>query len=499
MTTIVKPDVPGTVIRFGGGSIVQIEPSSAETVAIPLVHDWGPIYSDPPGVKGDAGGLQELTSFAAWTSLFGDSDTPGRTAVAGAFAGQGLPGAPGAGAVIVARMAGAAALAATIVIQNTTPAAALTLTGKYKGSRANAFTYTLDSDPANVARDRLRLYYQGGLQETYLYTKTDVAGLAALINLQSKMVTATMAITGVELTDTTVPVALAGGNDGATLVSSDHVNALNALDLQPFSILAPYNLTDSSLLASYVSWIQSQELANRPVVLVCGGAAGEAITDAVTRTVACADPHVVNFGVGTYHDDLLNKDLSTAQLAPRIAGIIAARGDEHALTYCKIGGLHPVGSTAPSSDDVHTAVTSGVVALMGASAVDADVRVAKGVTTFTSAADVNRPLAVFSDIRLVRIMDIYIRSMKEWGDDTVIGDLPVNDDTRALVRGHARVMQDDLLRRGLILPGDGAQIPKPFVVCVDPGDPNLRDAIPYTFGWQFAMTANAILGQGQVI
>jgi hypothetical protein len=66
-----------------------------------------------------------------------------------------------------------------------------------------------------------------------------------------------------------------------------------------------------------------------------GGAAGETIDDAIARSVALGDPHVVNFGVGTYHDDLLDKDLSTAQLAPRIAGILAARRDQ-ALTGAEL-------------------------------------------------------------------------------------------------------------------------------------------------------------------
>lgn len=498
---ITKPDIPGTVIRWVGTTAPRILPSAAETVAIPLVHDWGPVGGDPAGVDGKQGGAQELLSFSEWTGLYGDSDTPGRTAVAGAFAGQGLPGAPGAGAVMAYRMAGASAAKGTITINSTgtgTPPA-VRLDAKFVGSRANRFAYTIDVDPSNAARDRLRILVDGSVQETYVYTNTDLATLVSIINLRSNLVTATDLLgTPGRLTASSSPVALAGGDDGATVTGADHVAALTALELQPFGIIAPYDLTDASILASYASWTQTQEDANRPVRLVIGGAAGEDITASLLRTTSLENPHILNFGVGTWHDDLLAKDLSTSQLAPRIAGILAAAGETQSLTYRKIGGLHAVGSTGPATDAVESAVTGGVIVLMQASAPDADVRIAKGVTTFTSSSDAARPLDVFSDARLVGVMDNYVRGMKQWGDDVVIGALPVNQDTRDLVRGQARKMEDDLLRRGLILPGDDIQIPKPFVVVDDPGDPALADAIPYSFGWQFAFTANAILGEGQI-
>jgi hypothetical protein len=105
---------------------------------------------------------------------------------------------------------------------------------------------------------------------------------------------------------------------------------------------------------------------------------------------------------------------------------------------------------------------------------------------------------VFSDPRLVRIMDAYKRNMKQWGDDTIIGNVPVGPDARRAVAGQGRVLQEDLLRRGLILTKAQGASEDPFVTAEDPGDPNLLDAIPYQFGWQFARTANFVLGEGTV-
>lgn len=497
---LLKPVVPSTVLRFVGETIPRVEASAADTVAVPIVHDWGPAGADSAGATGRDGGMQLVQNFQEFTEIFGDSDTPGRTAVAGAFAGQNLPGKPGAGGVLVYRMAGSAKAKATVTINNTTPAAALKLTAKYWGSRANNLTYVIDVDPSNAARDRLRILYKGAVQETYVYTNTDVKSLAAAINLSSKLVTAEEKITGVRLT-ATAGTALAGGNDGSTVTATNHLEALSAIEYKPFSILSPFVLETNELLNTYLSWLKLQEESNRPVMLVIGGSSTDTLTEAIARTVSCESAHVVNFGVGVYHDDLLNKDLNTAQLAPRFAGILAARGKKSSITAAEIGGLHVVGNSAPPSDQVRTAVQSGVCVLMHATSPDAELRIAKGVTTKT-VSTTGEPLEIFGDPRLVRIMDLYVREMKEWGDKIVIGSLPVNNDTRDLVRGQARKQQSELLAEGLILPGGemlgGVEVPAPFVNVNPPSDPNLLDTVPYEFGWQFARTANAILGEGRV-
>lgn len=498
--TILEPVIPGTVLRFVGETIPRIQPTAADTVAVPIVHDWGPIGSDAPGSNGREGGPQLCASFGEYTQIYGDSDTAGRTAVAGAFAGQNLPGAGGAGAVLVFRLAGSAKLKATLVVKNTTPTNALTLTARYYGSRGNNLSVAIDADPSNAERDRLRVLYKGATQETYLYAKTDIKGLSEAIDGRSQFVTATEAVTGVVLTHT-AGTALATGNDGSTVTTEEHVEALEALEFSPFSILSPFDVEAEELLAVYRSWILMQDEANRPVMLVCGGKAGEDIDEALARTATLDDPHIVNLGVGTFHDDLLDKELSTAQLAPRIAGILAARGKKASLTFARIGGLHVVGQTGAPTDAIESAIRGGVTVLMRATSAEAELQIAKGVTTWTT-AEAARPVEVFGDPRLVRIMDLYVRAMKEWGDRVVIGALPVNEDTRGLVRGKARELQDELVADGLILPGGevlgGVEVPKPFVTVEPPSDPTMLDAIPYQFGWQFAFTANAILGEGRV-
>lgn len=505
--SIAKPILPSTVIRFTGTSAPRIAPAAADTVAIPIIADWGPIGSDPPGANKLMGGPQECTSFSDYTTLFGDSDTPGRTAVAGAFAGPNLPGAVGAGAVIVYRMGDGTQAAATITIKAVSAGAnTLSLTAKYKGSRGNRISFIVDSNPSNAAQDRIRIFFDGVLQETYLYSAPALAAVTALINLKSKLVTAVALVldTGPALRLTQNPggtaIVLAGGIDGTTSITSvQHLAALAGLEYQSFGILAPYDLTDTTIKAAYNSWQQTMESNSRPVRVVLGGAAGESTATALSEAATLADEHVIRFGVGTYHDDLLGKDLSTSQLASRIAGILASKGDSHAITGQKIGGLHVL--AGPSDDELPLCVQGGVTCLSPVSSPDADVHILKGVSTYTLDS-VAKPLDVFGDPRLIGVMDDYVRNMTEFGMDNVIGDLPVNDDSRATVRGEAKRLQDDLQTRGLILPADpnaNPPVPAPWVIVEDPEDPSLADAIPYSFGWKFARTANAIMGEGSIL
>lgn len=486
MAMLVKPIIPQSRVGFTGEVVPQIAASLGATVAVPLSHDWGPLASEltKPEV---------LAQFAEWTDRYGDSDTEGRTAVAGAFAGQNLRGAGGAGGVIPMRM-GTGAVRASVQLANTGAANAVRIDAKWTGVRGNDLSLVIDADPADAAnRDRLRVRYKGAVIETYAYAKADLASLVDAINARDTgNITAALELDGVALA-LTAGTALAGGTNG-TVDAAAHLAVLDALEFQPFTILAPANLTDASIQASYLSWVQSQDAANLPVVLVVGGLAGETVDTAIARSTALADPHVVNFGVGTYHDDLLDKDLSTAQLAPRIAGVLAAKGEDKALTAAEIGGLHVVGATGITMVDAELAVQLGVTVLIRTDSDEADLRVAKGVTTFTDDADPLRPLAVFSEPRFIRIMDLFARRMRRWGNQNVIGNVPVNNDTRDAVRAEGSRLIDDLLRRGLLLTKAQGASEDPFIrtpVTVD-------DTVPYEFGWQFAYTANFLLGDGKV-
>lgn len=486
---MVKPIIPQTKTRFVGETLPRVLPSIGETVAVLVTHDWGPLGSE-------LNAPEVMAGFDEWVERYGDSDTEGRTAVAEAFVGHGIAGLGGAGGVIPYRM-GTNARRSLLTIRNTagSPEDALTITALWTGTRGDRISVVIDADPADATnRQRLRVRYNGAVVETYTYARTDVAALGAAINARAGgYVTARVLRTGTALA-TTAGTPLAGGANGDALVSQDYLSALDGLEYRPFTLLAAANLTDSTIQAAILAWIQVQEEENRPIVWVVGGRADETLDNAITRTNALADPHVVNFGVGLYHDDLLDKDLSTAQLAPRIAGILAARGRGQALTGAELGGLHIVGTSGVTTDDAKVAVQRGVTVAIRTESPDADLRIAKGLTTFTSEIDGDRPREIFEEPRFVRIMDLFVRDMRIWGDRRMLGNVPVNDDSRDAVRQQANILIDELLSEGLILTvAQGGSI-DPFVTTPVTTD----DTLPFQFGWHFARTANYILGEGKV-
>lgn len=76
MSTFVKPENPGTVVTIIGERIQSIPATFAETVAVPIVADWGPLGSERTAEQ-----KVPLQRFEEYEALYGSSDTPGRRAV----------------------------------------------------------------------------------------------------------------------------------------------------------------------------------------------------------------------------------------------------------------------------------------------------------------------------------------------------------------------------------------------------------------------------------
>lgn len=488
--SFVKPSLPGSAITFVGQAIQRVAPSFADVVALPVTHTWGP--TNEPAL---------LTNFSEWEAIFGTDESEGRQAVLQAFAGSNLPGKGGAGGVFVSRLAGEAAAAAKLVLTNTKAAeAALHLEAVFVGTGGDDISVETEADPNIEGNDLLIVFFKGVEKERYTYAATNVANLAAQITASSTFLkVAEGTVTGTALT-LIAATPLAGGNDGTTLTAEDFSNFLASMTFKPFSLIA-YDGTSGSVLAQFNSWQKAQAEAFRPVMFVSGGALEDTVTTASERAASLADPHAVTLGVGQYKDDLLGLTLSTAQLAPRIAGIIAARGQTASLTFADLGGLHAVGSTAPTESQLVTLWEKGVTAIRQTEDPETDLIISKGVTTFTSKTTPGKPYEVFSDPRLVRVMDIFIRKMKLWGDKNIVGDTTVTENSRAAVRAHGNKLIEELKDEGLILPEDKTAVPAvpaPFIATPLP-ESTMLDAIPFNFGWQFARTANYIIGNGAVI
>jgi hypothetical protein len=490
MTTIARPDNPGTYMELVGESTVRPPASVAQTMALPIIHDWGPLGSEE--------GAQLLQTFGSFDGGFGNGETAGRAAVQGGFVGPGIPGEPAAGGVLVYRMATSAAKRASVKIKNTagSPEDALILTAVYAGTRGNSISYIVEADPVDEAKARLRILFANQTQERYSYAKTDVTALAAAINSRSKLVTAEMKVSGKTLA-TSAGTALTAGNNGETLTPTEWDDALSALEFEDFSIFAPFDLTDEGITATVFSWILTQAEEQRPVTGVFGGAEDEDLATAIGLVEDIRDPHVIRLAGGLFHDDFLDADVSTSQLAPRIAGVLAGRGEESSLTFAPIAGLKQIGTVSIGVDELATAAEAGLTVFRRASRVDADLIIAKGVTTFTDQTDEHRPYELFSDPRIVRVADLFLRRMKTYGDENIVGPTRVTETTKAAVRQQGNKEIKALVARELIQSGT-SEADKPFFNTVDDPGENLQDAIVFEFGWKFVRTTNFLIGTGRV-
>lgn len=487
MATLTRPDNPGTYITLVGESAVRPPANVASSMALPIVHDWGPM--------GKTEGVQEAEGFANFDSIFGNTATEGRNGVLGAFVGPGVPGEPGAGSIFVYRMASSSAKAANKTLNNTTPGAALALTGYYKGTRGNRISVVTDADPVNTANNRLRIRLDGAVQETYSYVKTDITTLAATINTRSKLVKAEMKITGVALAAATS--TLTEGNDGASLSALEWEEALAALEKEDISIFSAPNLTTTEIIAMVAVWVGTQEENQTPVTAVLGGGATETLAEAITKAEAIRSPHIIRVAGGEFRDEFLDANVTTAQLAPRIAGILAGRGEESSLTFAAVAGLSQIGAVSIATDELAIAASSGLTVFRRASRADTELVIAKGVTTFVEPTNPDKPLELFSDPRIVRVGDGFLRRMKQWGDEKIVGPTRVIETTQAAVRQRGLAEISDLQDRGLILPGTDTSDQPFFRIVEDPG-PSLQDAIVFEFGFKFARTTNFLIGTGKV-
>jgi len=479
---VVIPVRPGSDFNFEGAPEIKPASNAADTCAVVITHDSGP-----------ANEVVECPSFERFTEIFGNSATGGRTAVASAFDGQGLPGAGGAGTVLVYRQVASAGAVAKLELQNTTPAAALKLEAKSKGTRGNSISASVVAS-TDTTKHILNILFNGVAVESYTYPKTNIAAAAEAVNAnESSLVKATELVTGVAL-GTTAGEPLSGGNNGSTLASEDYVKACEALKFEQFEKLAFQDLVTAEIIAVVLSWLTEMIEKDRPVTLVIGGDSADTMAEAISRSAANLSDHIVNLGVGTYTDALVGETLSTAQLAPRVAGALCGLGLAHSGTFARFGSLTIV--TGPQDDEIEEAIENGVTVFSEAVADDATTKIELCQTTYTTKSNPLKPFDIFSDPRLVAIMDTYIRNMKKWGDANSIGGV-INLDTIAAVKQKAVEEATALEKLELIAPGTA------FIEIVSPKPEEiptggLRQAIVYSFGWDFLPTNLHLIGQGSV-
>lgn len=488
-----RPLRPGAYFNWIATVPNVVPPAVGSIVCVPFTSDWGPFKV--PTLVG---------SFQEYISKFGPTvGTPGYIAVWQAFQGEGgFEGRYGAGAVLCYRMGGASAAKSSRVVQNTTPATALTLSARYEGVYGNGLTVTVQDNILDASQDQVIISLGAQVLETYSYTDTDIAGLAAAINANSSWVTAVANVTGTKLGYVSNS-AFSGGNDGSTTIGSDWTALQAALETQQFGILAPYGLTDGPTISALKAWAgglpavsNGRNSKGQRFEVVVGGIADEAASVAVASAATLNDGNFCRIGMSHVVDQVLldaNNNpvtLSSAQLVPRVAGALAQRGEAMSLTSVRFPGL--VLYAGPTEADITATLNGGVMVLSQDSDPDAPVHIEAARTTFTSggpsgaAANAAYPYLIYRNPKFMRTMQNIEVEWTAWANRVLIGKLPVSAKTRdaaiAELQGRLRARED----AGIIQPG--------WSVAVDQNPPptELDEFIALVVGLKFGRSVEQV-------
>lgn len=442
-----RPKLAGSYFNFEQRLADPVPSSPGTAVALIGRHDWGPIG--------------EPVRFPDWQTMqavIGDSDDT-ETYLGGrsCFLGEGgYGGRQGAGEIVYVRVAGSAAAEATQTIQNTTPANALTLTAKYKGTAGNDISTEITD--ASTGIDRLRILFKGVEVERYDYAETNITALAADITARSEWVVPSGVTSGVVL-DKTDDGALTGGDDGTTVADSDYEDAFAALEVEPFAVAVIANMVDDDVIALFAAWIQELNQAGKRFFGVIGGDdTTDTMTDAVTRSTTVSWPDIVNVGGFELYDETNGADgeeieITSAQFAPCVAGALAARGEYASLVNARFP--HVRIKRGPTNAEQVQAHDGGVVTVARDSNAEAQVYLVTGMTTWTETsadADESRPYRTFRQTKYVRTMHGIETDLTEDAQGR-IGTGSVDDNARIAAVGAAKTILSAREQAGVIQPG----------------------------------------------
>jgi hypothetical protein len=254
------PVLPGAYFDFEARPVSAVPPAIGSVVAVPFTHSWGPDNA-----------VKQLDSMADFSAVYKNDLTAtglGYRAVRQAFVGEGVNGRTGAGSVLAYRMCAASAAKAAVTLQNTTPAAALTVSAIYKGTLGNSLKVTIQTDPNDATKRDLIVMNGAVVVETWVYdpaVANPLATLAAAVNGSRSGSPWPWFLTGWR-SRLSLRCRSPAATDGATLTTTEWTNAMNALGAYQFDYFAPFDLTDAPTITSIKTWAQNAQRGGQPVL-----------------------------------------------------------------------------------------------------------------------------------------------------------------------------------------------------------------------------------------
>jgi Phage tail sheath C-terminal domain/Phage tail sheath protein subtilisin-like domain len=463
---------PGIFINFITTAIAAINPAAKGTVALAVRASWG-----PDNVVNPCFSQSDLINF------YGTNETaPYNAFYAGKNALWG-----GATRLNIYRMesAGTPGTKATKIFLDGAAATEFTLTGKYNGVRGNNFTVTVQVDAVDATKTDVILF-ESGVQLAIWTNKLvnraiagHTADIVATINNDPLNFWVIAAVTGTDLVGapstpaSITATAMAGGGDGAALVTADYSAAMTALEAFQFdTFTVDVTETDlSGITATIDAWILNQRNYGKRVFWVMGSSLGETAATAQANAILRNKEYVSYVWPGVKQLNYAGAQVTYrgAAFAAQLAGMKASLGYGTGFTNRLLVNVIDL-ETRPLNAVATINITAGVLTLI----VDSDQKpkMDKGITTLTnvSTAYPGKVLpASFKKVSIVNTIDALANSITISANENYVGMVP-NDDLgqKSLMSVTRDFLQWLAGQRG---------IKGGYTVDLDPGNPSVGDRV----------------------
>lgn len=342
----------------------RINATKKGVVGIPIKADWGPCNE-----------LVMCEDDADIISTFGNGGTVylARRAVKGSKQYKPYK-------IVIYRMVTADAEQAVATVDDS-----FKLIAKYKGTRGNNIRATITDNIQDESCVNLCIYEGSSMISKYITKRTDIESLVDAINNDKDSLVIAVKIGDAELT-TTASIAFSGGVSGSDVKVEDYIKALAAFETAYINTFALDGVCDESIFTMVKSWHNRVWNSGKMIQLVIGGSHLDDNDSTIgnARSKSCDHYGIINGIVGGI--DSSRNMYSSAEMAPQIAGAIAALPLNKAITYKELEDIVDV-TVVLSDTEIREATTSGSFVLFkdtDPESFETVIKVERGINTFTS-------------------------------------------------------------------------------------------------------------------
>lgn len=327
--------------------------------------------------------------------------------------------------IILYRMCTAEAEQATATVEGS-----FQLIAKYKGSRGNNFRVSIATNIQDENCVNVCLYEGSSLVGKYTVKKDSPESFVEAINNDSTALVTAIKTGDAELIET-ASITFSGGVSGSDVRVEDYIRALTAFEAAYMNTIVLDGICDDALMTMVKNWHNRVWNAGNMIQLVIGGTHTDDMDPAIgnARSKDCDNYGIINCITGGI--DAAGNMYSSAEMAPQIAGAIAALPLNKAITYKELADIVDV-TVALSDTEIRTASAAGSFVLFKDTepeTFEKTVKVERGINTFTSfTEEMGKKLRKIKAISTMTAIDYDIG---RYAMKNVLGELDNDADGRA--------------------------------------------------------------------